>query len=168
MDDDVLAPVPTRCSRLKGDGVKGYQAVVFETSKGKMKKGDAKETGPCPQDPAGSIMDMKKVRYEVFKFAMSGYDPDRKEEAKVNLAIKLGAKPPKNKNYNYKELKKMKEESKEKVGNQVKLQMLGKNNLGKSNKKGLRRMPNKMRKTEKSGILESYGKVVKTVVKKRR
>ncbi|KAJ8875086.1 hypothetical protein PR048_022977 [Dryococelus australis] len=160
MDADLLAPVQTRCSRLKNNSTAGFQAVVFKTAKGKTKKGNMEGTESSTLAPgAGDLVDMKKVRHEVFKFAMSGYDPSQKEEAKINLAIKLGAKPPKKKYYNYKELRKMKEEAKEKEDMRVKLQMIGKNNLGKSNKKGLRRMPGKLRKAEKDGILESYGKV---------
>lgn len=40
---------------------------------------------------------MKLVRYDVFKFGMSGFDKKEKEDARVALAVKLGAKPPKQK-----------------------------------------------------------------------
>lgn len=56
----------------------------------------------------------KRMRYDVFKFGMNGFHRKKKEDARVSLAIKLGAKPPKNKAVNYKILMAMKKEEKEK------------------------------------------------------
>ncbi|XP_076316277.1 40S small subunit processome assembly factor 1-like [Tachypleus tridentatus] len=49
-------------------------------------------------------LDLQKARYEVLKFGISGFEKQRKEEAEIALAIKLGAKPPKNQYVNYKQL----------------------------------------------------------------
>ena len=40
---------------------------------------------------------LKRVRYDVFKLGMSGFHKEKKEDTRVALAIKLGAKPPRNK-----------------------------------------------------------------------
>ncbi|KAK4301283.1 hypothetical protein Pmani_026567 [Petrolisthes manimaculis] len=67
--------------------------------------------------PENSTMDvklMKRVRYDVFKLGMSGFNKKEKEDARIALAIKLGAKPPKNKAISYKELVEKKKEEKKK------------------------------------------------------
>lgn len=50
------------------------------------------------------VFDISSARKEVINFGISGLDRNTKLEAKVALAIKLGAKPPKNKYRNYKEI----------------------------------------------------------------
>ncbi|KAJ8675195.1 hypothetical protein QAD02_010981 [Eretmocerus hayati] len=49
-------------------------------------------------------LEMKKFRYDIIKFGMSGLEKQKARQAKVALAISLGAKPPKNKKKNYKRL----------------------------------------------------------------
>ncbi|GLV31091.1 hypothetical protein CBL_12164 [Carabus blaptoides fortunei] len=113
-------------------------------------------------------VDMKRARHEVLKFGMSGFDPEKKEEAKVKLAITLGAKPPKNKYKNYKQLQADKIRSREVEKQRLDFQQLGKNQLGKSNAKG---KFFKKRNKEKGSLLEGYGKaslkqITKTAGKK--
>ncbi|XP_062712532.1 uncharacterized protein LOC134289872 [Aedes albopictus] len=50
------------------------------------------------------VFDISRARKEVINYGISGLDRDIKLEAKVALAVKLGAKPPKNPYRNYKEL----------------------------------------------------------------
>ncbi|KAJ8932299.1 hypothetical protein NQ314_014792 [Rhamnusium bicolor] len=88
---------------------------------------------------------------------MSGFDPQTKEQAKVQLAIKLGAKPPKNKYKNYKLLQAEKKKAKEEDSSRLHFQQLGKNKIGKSNAKG--KSFDRKRRKEKGGILDIYGKV---------
>lgn len=57
--------------------------------------------------------DMRQTRMEVFKFGISGLDDTAKLDAKTAHAIKLGAKPPKNKSINYKDLLEEKKKEKE-------------------------------------------------------
>lgn len=47
---------------------------------------------------------LKKMRFEVFKLGMGGFDKEKKKETRVALAIKLGAKPPKKQHVSYKDL----------------------------------------------------------------
>lgn len=65
-----------------------------------MLPSDKKESGGT----SGKPVDMKKLRYEVIKFGTSGMDPLKKEESAIALAVALGAKPPKRKYENYKEI----------------------------------------------------------------
>ena len=53
----------------------------------------------------GKEVTMKEARFEVFKFGVSGMDKKSKEEANTALALRLGAKPEKNKCLDYKDLK---------------------------------------------------------------
>ncbi|XP_063857677.1 DNA ligase 1-like [Scylla paramamosain] len=55
---------------------------------------------------------LKRVRYDVFRLGMSGFHKEKKEDTRVALAIKLGAKPPRKKAVNYKKFQEMKKEEK--------------------------------------------------------
>merc|ERR1739838_1054274 len=48
---------------------------------------------------------MKQARFDVFKFGVSGLDKKSREEANTALAVRLGAKPAKNRSVEYKQLK---------------------------------------------------------------
>ncbi|XP_021708057.1 uncharacterized protein C1orf131 homolog [Aedes aegypti] len=54
------------------------------------------------EDP--QVFDISRARKEVINYGISGLDRETKLEAKVALAVKLGAKPPKNAYRNYKEI----------------------------------------------------------------
>ncbi|XP_068223052.1 uncharacterized protein C1orf131 homolog [Palaemon carinicauda] len=56
--------------------------------------------------------EMKKMRFEIFKLGMGGFSKEKKKETRVALAIKLGAKPRKNKHVSYKDLLVMKKNEK--------------------------------------------------------
>ncbi|KAK3888934.1 hypothetical protein Pcinc_007035 [Petrolisthes cinctipes] len=74
------------------------------------------ENAELPSQPENTMDEklMKRVRYDVFKLGMSGFNKKEKEDARIALAIKLGAKPPKNKAISYKELVEKKKEEKKK------------------------------------------------------
>lgn len=69
-------------------------------------------------------MSLKQAKFDVFKFGIKGLSKQDQETANMQLAIKLGAKPLKNKCLNYKELMQRKKEEKEK-----KTQLLKENKL---------------------------------------
>nr|XP_053638253.1 uncharacterized protein LOC128692929 isoform X1 [Cherax quadricarinatus]XP_053638254.1 uncharacterized protein LOC128692929 isoform X1 [Cherax quadricarinatus]XP_053638255.1 uncharacterized protein LOC128692929 isoform X1 [Cherax quadricarinatus] len=80
-------------------------------------KSDEENISEVQKPPSEQIMDekeLKRARYDVFKLGMSGFHKEKKEDTRVALAIKLGAKPPKNKAVSYKDLFKMKKEEKQK------------------------------------------------------
>lgn len=85
--------IQTKSSLLKEKAAANFQAVKFEAHKPKAKKiktGVEDDTESVSPNSKSNDLDMKKTRYEVIKFGMSGFDPEKKEEAKIQLAIKLG------------------------------------------------------------------------------
>ena len=60
---------------------------------------------PRPSQIKSKEITLKDARFEVFKFGVSGMDRESKEEANKALAVRLGAKPQKNKFVEYKQLK---------------------------------------------------------------
>ena len=70
-----------------------FQFVKFEAHKAKKKpaaeSSDKSELRPETQHSSKDL-DLKKIRHEVVKFGMSGFDPTKKEEARIALAVSLG------------------------------------------------------------------------------
>lgn len=109
--------------------------------------------------PDDSVFNYKTARNEVINFGMSGFDAKSKQSAQVELAIKLGARPLKQKHKNYKEFlaeKKLEKVETSKInprtifGASASLQLRG------QNKKGYT-----AGKKKDDGLLQRYGKVEK-------
>ena len=94
---------------------------------------------------------MKQARFEVFKFGVSGMDKKSQEEANTALALRLGAKPQKNKGVEYKQLKedRIKEKEEKKVKEEEHRNSL--QGVRKSNKSGMtaKKSANKSKKGKK-------------------
>lgn len=90
MSTDALAFIPTKSSLLKRKAPSEFQVVTFESHKPKAKKAPAESLQDNTRQSKPNELDMKRARHEVLKFGMSGFDPEKKEEAKVKLAISLG------------------------------------------------------------------------------
>ncbi|XP_071157362.1 40S small subunit processome assembly factor 1-like [Mytilus edulis] len=105
-----------------GKPTSGPEVVVYENpSKRKRKnKGLGKHTG-MKDGNSDEEFDMKRARFEVRKFGIKGFEGNKKDEAMVALLVQLGAKPPKNKFYNYKEFITMKktEKANEKIQREI-------------------------------------------------
>ncbi|KAK9874684.1 hypothetical protein WA026_005504 [Henosepilachna vigintioctopunctata] len=150
--------IPTRASMLKG--VNKVEEVTFTSYKPKNKKilQDDDEGSTIQQNSAFNI---KKAKNEVIKLGMSTLEGQEKKDAKIQLLIKLGAKPPRKKYINYKELQKERKEKKAAEQSNAQLQQIGKNILGKSTAKD--KFDKKRRKDQKfknKGLLDVYdGKV---------
>lgn len=70
-----------------------FHVVKFEAHKPKKKKTpeDAEKTSKTQPPPSVKRdLELKKIRHEVVKFGMSGFDATKKEEAKIALAVSLG------------------------------------------------------------------------------
>lgn len=151
--------VPTRSSQVRQNSFHNFQIVVHEKHKSKTadKRSSAVEN---KSHNKFSEADMKKARFEVYKFSKSNLDFLGKQKSKVELAIQLGAIPPKNKGRNYKEIlaeKKIEKERMEKENmeqfhakQRYKIMKI-KNNLNRSIKQ-------KANKGHQNGILGIYGK----------
>lgn len=119
--------IPTRVSKIKKDGVKRFVLINYEKPKKKIKIVKSEENSDAQNsrfnvtknewskndDTKKRELDMKRVRYEVMKFGMSGFKGAEAEEAEVALAISLGAKPLKKKGINYKILQNEKKSHKD-------------------------------------------------------
>lgn len=90
MSTDALAFIPTKSSLLKRKAPSEFQVVTFESHKPKAKKVSTESLQDNTRQSKPNELDMKRARHEVLKFGMSGFDPEKKEEAKVKLAISLG------------------------------------------------------------------------------
>ncbi|KAF2894539.1 hypothetical protein ILUMI_11633 [Ignelater luminosus] len=161
MSDSTLDFIPTRSSRLNKTSQEKFQAVVYNSHK----KANAPENNTVHSNVKkvakvasnNTSFNIKQAKHEVVRFGMSGLDPQEKEEAKVQLAIRLGAKPPKNKCKNYKQLLEERKKEKEATKARLEFQQLGKNQMGKSTAKG--KGFDRKRRKQKSDLLDDYGKV---------
>ena len=155
--------IVTRGVKNKNQALKNFMAVSYEAPKKKQKPeiptSKNESIPPKYEDNKNKIdpkrkqeLEMKKARFEVMKFGMSGFKKNKAREAKIALAISLGAKPPKNKRRNYKKilaekkLQKAKEERRKTYSGAT--QSLKKPKARRKHKK-------------ESGILGIYGKVQK-------
>lgn len=87
-----MSIVLTKAALALKNAESNFQVVKFEAHKPKKKKNaevenveDSKSTGPVKKD-----LDLKKIRHEIVKFGMSGFDATKKQEAKIALAVSLG------------------------------------------------------------------------------
>lgn len=161
--------VPTRGSQIKKNTTSDYISVNYEAPKKKLKPTDGshnkeeQENSKTKQTPAEmkeqQEKEMKRLRYDVIKFGMSGFEKPKARRAKVELAISLGAIPPKNRRMNYKALKTRRKIEKEKKKEEKHTSGFT-SSLLKSKSKKLRK--------KDSGILGVYGKVSKGIVPKQK
>jgi len=160
--------VPTHGSQIKKTA-SNYISVNYEARKKMLKSSDDSDNKEklrdesTKQTPAElkeqQEKEMKKLRYEIIKFGMSGFEKLKARKAKVELAISLGAKPPKNRKMNYKVLKthrKIEKERKKEEGH--------KSGLTSS----LLKPKSKKKQKKDSGILQVYGKVSKDILSKQK
>lgn len=162
--------MPTRAStHTKGN----YVSVNYENPKKKTKSTDNlinkqklqsndPDVSKRKKNPAElkteQEKEMKKARYDVIKLGMSGFEKKKARKTKIELAISLGAVPPKNRRMNYKKLKIHRKMDEERTKNKHVTGLtdsLLKPKLKKVSKKD-------------SGILGVYGKVPKNSLSKRK
>lgn len=131
--DPALEIIPTKAMLLqKEKAVNDFKAVVFESYKSKKSQGTgtSNKRKAVESDKDDNGLDMKKIRHEVFNFGISGYNFQDQQKAKIALAVKLGAKPPKNQYKNYKDLQIEIKESKAKEKEEAYIRSVGKNSAG--------------------------------------
>lgn len=94
------------------------KVVVYQRPKSKKKEEKKMDSGENSEETSGSVIDLKSARLDVQKLGIKGFSEDKKDSAMEALLVKLGAKPKKNKAYNYKEyqeiVKRQKVEEREK------------------------------------------------------
>ncbi|XP_047350919.1 uncharacterized protein C1orf131 [Vespa velutina] len=168
--------IPTKVSKVKKDAVKDFFSATYIAPKKTSKSSndiDKKDEVDVEtdnrdkfSDPKGNSqldrrkqqeLEMKKARYDVIKFGISGFESSKAKEAKVELAIRLGAKPPKNKSLNYKVLKDERKKEAEAAKNKEPISGLS---------KSLMKHKSRTKQKKNSGILGMYGKVHKDALVK--
>lgn len=166
--------IPTRVSKIKKDVVKEFVSVNYEKPKKRVKTIESKENNDVENskfnvtknernkndEKRKQELEMKRVRYEVMKFGMSGFKGAKAVKAEIALAVSLGAKPPKNKCINYKILQRKKKVEKERRQNKVThTSGLERSLINHKNKKA-------RQKRDSDGLLNVYGKVNKRTLGK--
>ncbi|XP_045468650.1 uncharacterized protein C1orf131 [Harmonia axyridis] len=154
--------IPTKASLLKG--LQKVEEVTFVSHKSK-KKSETVQENHGKEESTTNYFNIKKAKNEVIKFALTNLEGQDKRKATMQLAIKLGAKPPRKKFRNYKTV--LEERKKEKLNEESKayLQQIGKNSIGESMTKTNLAMKHKKFKKKPKDILDIYGKVKKVVEK---
>ncbi|CAF4753384.1 unnamed protein product, partial [Rotaria sp. Silwood2] len=81
------------------------ETIVFQDPKKKKKKLNKSDTSSSISQQKENVeFDLEKARFDVHKFGIKGFEKSKYEDARVTLAVSLGAKPPKRKFINYREL----------------------------------------------------------------
>lgn len=107
-----------------------FKAVVHENYKRKERGAKRPPTNKTGDGKDDNDLDMKRMKHEVFNFGISGYNFQDRQKAKIALAVKLGAKPPKNTYKNYKDLQAENKEAKQKAKEEAYIRTVGKNSAG--------------------------------------
>eukprot|EP00088_Acartia_fossae_P061285 TRINITY_DN7361_c1_g1_i1.p1 TRINITY_DN7361_c1_g1~~TRINITY_DN7361_c1_g1_i1.p1 ORF type:complete len:216 (+),score=60.61 TRINITY_DN7361_c1_g1_i1:48-695(+) len=134
------------------------ELVKFSSHKSKKKQELVDEQS---EDENQDILSVDQMRHEIFKFGLNALGLQERNEAKVALAIKLGAKPPKNPCIPLQELKEKRQKEKEELKrrqeeNDSKLiNKPGNQNPGK--KKGANKSGPSKKKRDKGGMKPKMG-----------
>ena len=100
--------IQTLATKLNAKAAKVQPEVVSYKDPSKRKKKDSSNTNERPFKSSNIDVDeisMKQARFDVFKFGIKGLDKQEQHEARVALALKLGAKPEKKKCVPYADFK---------------------------------------------------------------
>uniref|UniRef100_A0A1B6GRM8 Uncharacterized protein n=1 Tax=Cuerna arida TaxID=1464854 RepID=A0A1B6GRM8_9HEMI len=154
MTTGVEGLVTTKSSQFKKQG-HNFELVSFSKHKKNKSNNDSDKIRTINKDPVS--VDMKRARFEVYKFSKSDLNFSNRQKSNVDLAIQLGAKPPKKESKNYKKLKEekrkeavIKEENKyfKEISRNFKIKMDNRAKTGN----------HKLTKSKQTGILNAYGK----------
>lgn len=145
-----------------------FKATVFEAYKSKAKTNahNLKRS----EAAAGGVQefDLKRAKHEVLNYGISGFETNDKVAAKIALAVKLGARPPKNTYTNYKDLLAEKKKQRQDAVEQSAMMQLGKNAQGVASVT-YKKLHNARRKKKLDGqITRHYGVVNPKIHKKQK
>lgn len=161
----------TKAMRLSQNSQTQFKATVFESNKSKPKasSGSNLKRGSASSASIGDTneFNLKRAKNEVLHFGISGFDNQDKQAAKLALALRLGAKPPKNEYRNYKELIAEKEQSRKQANEESARLQLGKNAQGGASVT-YKRIHNARKKKKLNGqITTHYGVANPKIAKKK-
>ncbi|XP_014663486.1 PREDICTED: uncharacterized protein C1orf131 homolog isoform X2 [Priapulus caudatus] len=159
LDDKARVNVskPKQLPPTNEDGKRQPEVIIFEDHRNKNKKQKNKRvtTAPSNDTPKHSggeaeqqgALSLREARHDVFRFGITGFERRKKEEARVELLVKLGAKRPKNKCINYPEYMEMKRREKEAAKQEMELQ--------RTQGYSVKKQPAAKRKRDKDDVLRS-------------
>ncbi|XP_069122122.1 uncharacterized protein C1orf131 homolog [Argopecten irradians] len=107
-----------RTEETKSVVKKGPEVVVYHAPKKKKQHIQEQTPEESTFENSSSVVDeqpefdMKKARFEVQKVGIKGFSGTEKDDAMTSFLVKLGAKLPKNKFYNYKEFMEIRKQEK--------------------------------------------------------
>lgn len=91
-----MSLILTKAALALKNAESNFQFVKFESHKPKKKEqmddGKVSNSKTVLDHYSKKDLDLKRIRHEVVKFGMSGFDPTKKEEAKIALAVSLGSR----------------------------------------------------------------------------
>ena len=118
--------IETQGTKLNAKAAKIVPEIVTYLDPKKRNQGKRNQSGKVKEkdDESDSEVTMKQARFDVFKFGIKGFDKEGQHEARVALALKLGAKPEKKKCLPYSELKEKRKEEKEEKQRQLELEKM--------------------------------------------
>uniref|UniRef100_A0A2M4C076 Uncharacterized protein n=1 Tax=Anopheles marajoara TaxID=58244 RepID=A0A2M4C076_9DIPT len=102
--------------------------------------------------------DLAKARKDVINFGISGFGKEDKQQASVALAIKLGAKPPKRKHRNYREILEEKKAAQSKEEDVAAKRRAGQANFGAVQSYQKHQQRKRDRERNPGAIMKHYGK----------
>lgn len=161
MDQESCGRIFTKSSKLN-TSKKDFKLISHTTKKKSKQNTEFRDDGKQIDNLSAGI-DMKKARFEVYKFSKSDLNFSNRQSSNVELAIQLGAKPPKNKFINYKTLleqKKVELDLKDKKKFCEKINQSFRSKI--LSKKGNSSRSSKVNSKAQQGILGVYGKVCLT------
>lgn len=87
-----MALIMTKAALALKNPEVNFKVVKYEAHKSKAKKSVEYQKDHKFQniDASKKDVDLKKIRHEIVKFGMKGFDASKKEEAKIALAVSLG------------------------------------------------------------------------------
>lgn len=175
MQDSSLEIIPTKAMLLKKNfnakAVNEYKAVVFETHKSRAKENSHKKGSTTEKRIEAPALDIKRVRHELFNFGISSHDFQNQQKANIMLAVRLGAKPPKNIYKNYKEFQAENKTAKAKAKEEAYIRTVGKNSVGQATvscNKFVNRFIKKSKWNNKCGELTHHYGIVNPKIQKKK
>ncbi|XP_053669762.1 uncharacterized protein C1orf131 [Anopheles nili] len=182
-----FVPIKTKASiALNEDAPQTFKVTVFEPKKAALQKKRTARPRPPPksddeknnsaddeddiddiffdasrkkpkrkEDP--TVFDMDKARRDVMNFGFSGFDKQSKHKASVQLAIKLGAKPPKNQYRNYREMLEEQKAAKQNDGDTASKRRQGQIGFGAVQSYNMHQQRKRDKQRNPNSIMKHYG-----------
>merc|ERR1712029_403992 len=161
-EDSTVKIIETQGTKLNAKAAKIVPEIVTYLDPKKRNRDHRSEKTQEKQVEILEEVTMKQARFDVFKFGIKGFDKEGQHEARVALALKLGAKPEKKKCLPISELKEKRKQEKEEKQRQLELEKMTRmrkvsarpSSTKKSKKETEAKTPNKKRKKSEATPLK--------------